>query len=115
MPTEFVPLYLEITTYSGNGAYLAHTPGRYVYKPIGFSLPKQFYSPRYTIKNKNIAPGIDLRSTIHWEPNVITDKNGKATVSFFSADKPADYTIIMEGTDLNGNLGYKRQKIVSKK
>jgi hypothetical protein len=110
-PERKVPVFLEITTYSGHGAYLRHIPGRYVYKPIGFSLPKQFYSPRYTIKNKNMAPGTDLRSTIHWEPNVITDRDGKATVSFFSADKPAEYTIIMEGTDLNGNLGYKRQKI----
>jgi hypothetical protein len=55
--------------------------------------------------------GTDLRSTIHWEPNLITDENGKATVSFFSADKPADYTVIMEGTDLEGNIGYGRQKI----
>ena len=55
--------------------------------------------------------GTDLRSTIHWEPNVITDKDGKATVSFFSADKPADYTVIMEGTDLNGSLGYQRKKL----
>jgi len=55
--------------------------------------------------------GTDLRSTIHWEPNVITDRDGKATVSFYSADKPADYTATIEGTDLNGNLGYSSKKI----
>jgi hypothetical protein len=100
-----------ITTYSGHGPFLKHIPGRYEYKPLPFTLPKQFYSPKYTVKNKSIGIGTDLRSTIHWEPNIITDGNGKATVSFFTADKPADYTIILEGTDLNGNLTYKRQKI----
>ncbi len=111
LPDKYVPIYLEITTYSGHGAYMKRTPGRYEYKPMPYSLPKEFYSPKYTAKNIAAAPGIDLRSTIYWKPNIITDRDGKATVSFYSADKPADYTLILEGTDLNGNLGYLRQKI----
>jgi hypothetical protein len=103
--------FIEITTRSGHGPWMMVTPGTYLYKPLPYTLPKQFYSPRYTVKNITTAMGTDLRSTVHWEPNVITDKNGKATVSFFSADKPADYTVIIEGADLNGNLGYKRQQI----
>jgi uncharacterized protein YfaS (alpha-2-macroglobulin family) len=55
--------------------------------------------------------GTDLRSTIHWEPNLVTDANGKATVSFFTADKLTNYAIIMEGTDLDGGIGYSRQNI----
>ncbi len=106
-----VPTFLEITTYSGHGAFLKHIPGRYVYKPIPFSSPKEFYSPKYTVNNRSIAVGTDLRSTIHWEPNIITGKDGKATVSFYSADMPADYTLILEGTDMNGGFGYSRQKI----
>ncbi len=103
---------LYITTYSGKGgAALRHIPGRVVYRPLGFTMPQQFYRPRYTIKNNTTAMGTDLRSTIHWEPNVITDRDGKATVSFYSADKPADYTATIEGTDLNGNLGYSSKKI----
>lgn len=101
-----------ITTYSGKGPrFLHHTPGRYVYRPLGFSFPKEVYRPKYTEKNKDIAVGTDLRSTIHWAPNVVTDKDGKATVSFYSADKPADYTLILEGTDLKGAFGYGREKI----
>jgi hypothetical protein len=106
-----VPVYLEITTYSGHGAFISNASGRYEYKPIPFTFPKQFYSPKYSVKNNTIAMGTDLRSTIHWEPNIITDKDGKATISFFTADKPANYTIIIEGSDLNGNIGYKRQRI----
>ncbi|HTH83322.1 MAG TPA: hypothetical protein VL490_10325 [Mucilaginibacter sp.] len=116
---KFVSLnlsFIEITTRSGHGPFMKITPGTYLYKPLPYTLPKQFYRPRYTPKNSNIAMGTDLRSTIHWEPNIITDTNGKAAVSFFSADKPGNYSIIIEGSDLNGKLGYKtkRIKIVAK-
>ncbi len=104
-------VYVEITTRAGKGPMMKGTPGTYLYKPLPFSLPKQFYSPKYTAKNVNTAPGTDMRSTIYWAPQVITDKNGKATISFFSADNPADYTLIMEGTDANGNLGYEQSKL----
>ena len=63
--------YIEITTRSGNGVYFHTTPGVYEYKPLAFSLPKQFYRPKYTVNSKNLLP--DLRSTIHWEPNIMTD------------------------------------------
>ncbi|MDB4927430.1 carboxypeptidase regulatory-like domain-containing protein [Mucilaginibacter sp.] len=111
MKEKDVPIYLEITTYSGNGAYMLHTAGVYLYRTVPFTLPKDFYRPRYTAKNATTAIGTDLRSTIHWAPNVVTDKDGKATVSFYSADKPTDYTIILEGTDLKGAFGYSREKI----
>jgi len=112
MVEDIGSITLFVTTYSGHGVlFLKHIPGRYVYKPPGATFPKNFYRPRYTVKNINTAIGTDLRSTIHWEPNVITDKDGKATVSFFSADKPADYTVILEGIDMNGSLGYQRQQI----
>ncbi|HTH83002.1 MAG TPA: hypothetical protein VL490_08710 [Mucilaginibacter sp.] len=103
--------FIEITTRSGHGPFMKITPGTYLYKPLPFTLPKQFYSPKYTVSNHNLAMGTDLRSTIYWQPNIVTDENGKATVSFFAADKLADYTAIIEGTDLSGNLGYKRKKI----
>ena len=49
----------------------------------------------------------DLRSTISWEPNIITDKNGEAKVWFFTADNPIAYTLTLEGSDMNGNVGFK--------
>jgi hypothetical protein len=105
--------YIEITTRSKQGPFMKVTPGTYLYKTLAFTLPKQFYSPKYTVANKTVAMGTDMRSTLHWEPNVMTDEKGKATVSFFTADKPANYTVIMEGGNLEGNMGYKRQQINS--
>jgi len=104
-------VFIEVTTHSGNGIFMKHTPGVYVYKPLPVSWPVQFYAPRYPVKNE---PGRlpDLRSTIYWQPNVVTNKEGKAETSFYSADKPSTYTVILQGSDMNGNIGYRMKKIV---
>jgi len=102
--------FIEITTRAGSGPSMPYTPGTYLYKPMPFSLPKQFYQPKYTVKNKDTTAK-DLRSTIAWYPNIVTDKQGKATVSFYSSDRAGTYTLILEGTDMNGNLGSYRRKI----
>lgn len=104
--------FIEITTYGGVGPFLKKTPGLAVYRPIPLSLPKQFYRPKYAVKTTSSVP--DQRSTIHWEPNLVTDKNGCANISFYTADKPGKYTIIVQGTDLNGLVGYQRASITVK-
>jgi hypothetical protein len=102
--------YLEITTRSGNGPFTQRANGIYVYKPLRNTATTAFYRPRYPVKNV-AAKFADLRSTIHWDPTVVTNKAGEATVSFYAADKPATYTITLEGTDLKGTVGYQTQKI----
>ncbi|MDB5114622.1 MAG: hypothetical protein JWQ79_114 [Mucilaginibacter sp.] len=84
-------------------------PGDYIYRPMPISWPRRFYSPKYIDKDKPAVA--DRRSTIFWKPDIVTDDSGKATFSFYSADLPGSYTLILEGTDLNGNIGYKRQRI----
>lgn len=105
--------YLEITTRSGNGPNLNRATSIYVYKPVPLTLPKQFYRPRYPVKD---APHTyaDLRSTIHWAPNIITDKDGNATVTFYAADKATHYNVIVQGSDMNGKVGYQTDKITVK-
>lgn len=117
VPSEWIPwvhpsdcAFVEITTRAGRGPMIDNTPGMYLYKPLAITWPAQFYKPKYSMKDTLQLP--DYRSTIDWEPNIVTDKNGKATVSFYAADKPSTYTVIVEGADANGNIGYKRQKIV---
>ncbi|MDB5007344.1 MAG: hypothetical protein JWP45_1737, partial [Mucilaginibacter sp.] len=106
--------FVEITTRSGQGPGIFNTPGMYFYKPLAISWPKVFYKPKYTVKD-TVKHTEDLRSTIDWEPNIITDDNGKATIYFYAAGRQSTYTVIMEGCDFNGNLGYKLQKISVRK
>ena len=114
---QFTPLstlnftFIEVTTRSGRGPDLMPpTPGTFLYKPLPISRPALFYKPKYLL-NDTTKHLPDFRSTIDWEPNITTDKNGKATISFYAADNPGTYTLIIEGTDGNGNLGYNTYKI----
>lgn len=105
--------YIEITTYSGHGAFLKKTPGVYLYRPpMAFTVTAEFYSPKYPVKSNHDIP--DVRSTIYWQPNVITNKEGEAVIKFYTADKPGTYTLILEGADMNGEIGSARRKIVVK-
>jgi len=106
IPEYHTDAWLEITTRSKHGPFMQVVPGTYLYKTLPFTLARQFYRPRYTANNRHNGIGTDLRTTLHWEPNLITDAAGKATVSFFTADRSADYTIVIEGADMDGQLGY---------
>jgi len=105
--------FIEVTTRGGKGPFLKKSIGTYLYKPMPFITPKEFYSPKYTAGS--IADMSDIRSTIYWAPNIITDKEGKATINFYAADNSGSYTIIMEGVDLQGHLGLKRKQLIIKK
>ena len=81
-----------------------NTPGMVVVEPKGYSLIKEFYSPNYEVEG---AANIDdHRSTIYWNPNIVTSKNGTANITFFNANEPGLYRIVVEGMDLRGNLSH---------
>jgi len=110
----FPPVYIDITTRAGKGAYKrATTPTDIVYKPVPVISNQQFYAPAYPVKNSVTALN-DQRTTIHWEPNIVTNKDGKATLTFYAAGQPATYTITTEGSNMNGNVGSSVQKLTIK-
>jgi len=86
------------------GSYAAITsPNIVTYMPKGYYKAREFYSPKYdTPPNKPLE---DLRTTIYWNPNVATDKDGNASLEYFNADVKGSYRIVIEGIDENGNLG----------
>lgn len=104
--------FIEVTTRGGKGPFLKKAVGTYLYKPIPFSMPRKFYVPRY--REGSIADMTDIRSTIYWNPDVVTNQQGIAVVSFYTADVPGKYSILIEGSDMQGNLGTKSEKIVVK-
>lgn len=97
----------------GGPAILIHTKRGYVRQsnepsiafatPRGFSQVKEFYSPRYDVKNDPTIP--DLRTTIYWNPDVRTDKTGKAKFDFFNADTKGKYKVTVEGLSASGEIG----------
>lgn len=97
-----------ITTKTGVDAMRSnYTPkGIKTVQPKGFHIHKTFYKPIYEPDSETQLLA-DLRTTIHWEPNIITDENGKATFDFYTSDEQGNYLITVEGLDFNGRLGRK--------
>ncbi len=98
---------LIITTKRGDDpsyTFQRYAPGIITYNPKGLTQSKEFYAPKYDDPKTNIAVA-DLRTTIYWNPNLITDKDGKANFSFFNADSKGTYRVVIEGIDSDGNLG----------
>ena len=69
----------------------------------GLYKAKAFYSPKYELVNNNKEP--DNRTTVYWNPNIITDKDGKASIEYFNNDSKGTYRVVVEGIDENGKLG----------
>ncbi len=83
---------------------------------MGYTDPTQFYVPKYEI-DKNLRNGEpDPRtSTVYWSPAVETDGEGKARVEFYSADRPATYTVTLEGVSDSGVPVVKQQSVTRNK
>jgi TonB-dependent SusC/RagA subfamily outer membrane receptor len=95
-----------ITTKMGDDMHYStiSSPGLSIYSAKGYYTARTFYSPRYD------TPGInskfpDLRTTIYWNPNLVTDKEGNVSFEYFNADTKGAYRVVIEGIDDNGNLG----------
>ncbi|BAU52596.1 carboxypeptidase-like regulatory domain-containing protein [Mucilaginibacter gotjawali] len=72
--------------------------------PMGFYKAREFYSPKYD-NTTWVSKQKDLRSTIYWQPELKTNKEGNANFDFYNADGTGNYKIILEGIDKDGNIG----------
>ncbi len=98
---------IYVQTFSGAMANLTkinRKPGEATYRPLPILSAQQFYRPKYAA-NAVLAGEPDYRSTIHWEPQVYTDINGKARVTFFTSDLPKNYSINIQGMTPEGEIG----------
>lgn len=73
------------------------------FSPMGYSKEREFYNPKY-LPNAAITSN-DLRTTIYWNPKVVTDEKGNISFEFFNADGRGTYRAVVEGLDKNGNIG----------
>ncbi len=66
----------------------------------GYYDARVFYTPVHTPNEGLVRP--DVRTTIHWEPMLVTDENGKATVSFYNAEPKTNVRVTVEGLTNKG-------------
>ena len=92
-----------ISIFTKNGAWrMADDPSIVYYAPKGYDRVKEFYTPKYdNAKQPQVA---DLRSTVYWNPRVLTRTIGQAKVSYFNSDQTGTYRVIIEGINADGQL-----------
>ncbi|MFD1258480.1 TonB-dependent receptor plug domain-containing protein [Mucilaginibacter terrae] len=81
-----------------------YAPGIITYTPKGYYSAREFYSPIYDDPKTNTVLA-DLRTTIFWKPNLITDADGNASFEYFNAGSKGTYRVIVEGINDEGFLG----------
>ena len=66
----------------------------------GYSRPYAFYSPEYP--EGPIFGDVDYRRTLYWNPNVITDEEGKAQVEFYNNSITTHFKVEAAGMTSSG-------------
>jgi hypothetical protein len=72
----------------------------------GFYKQEPFEMPDYSNPQIQNLKMQDLRKTIYWNGNIVTGKNGEASVEFFSADEATTYIGVIRGITVNGDKIY---------
>ncbi len=99
--------FINIYTYSKKGLFgVQKTPGLFKRKISGFAPKLEFYAPKHVDLNATDWKIPDLRSVVHWSPNIKTDIEGKAMVEYYNDDNIGDMLVIVEGITPNGKIGY---------
>lgn len=73
-----------------------------LYRTKGYYVVREFYRPD-EIDMQLSTP--DARNTLLWQPTVLTDEKGEATLSFFCSDINTEFVAIAEGVEGTGLLG----------
>jgi len=87
--------------------------GATFYSITGFLPVREFYSPKYDTERPEHQKA-DHRATLHWQPDIITDAEGKAKVEFYTTDLKSIININIEGITSSGVVGVKSMSIESK-
>lgn len=93
-----IAIFLKTGNYAGNEA--GSQKDVVVHRIAGYNKPRKFFSPDYSGNGGDSNP--DFRTTVCWEPNVLVGNDGKASVSFHTADIETEYKIIVEGLTSKG-------------
>jgi len=97
----------------GNGVVLINTkklvdepggnsPNTFVVR--GYHTPAPFIMPDYSSSKMKAGKFNDVRSTLFWDPSVLTDQNGQIKIPFFTSDVAASYKVIISGITSHGDV-----------
>ena len=73
------------------------------HKQCGFAYPAEFYNPDYSRQTPPDSVK-DYRRTLYWNPNLMLDENGKATVTLYNCSNTTEAVVTTAGQAADGTL-----------
>ena len=74
----------------------------------GYSAKNKFAVINYPDEMAYNSRKADFRNTLYWNPEVKTDENGEADISFYTSDEKGKFLITIEGVGERGETGSKK-------
>ncbi|WP_069658979.1 hypothetical protein [Arcticibacter eurypsychrophilus] len=93
-PKDFYIIYLTLKP----GALARTNPSTLKEDVSGYYESRTYYSPKYSLDPEKQ----DLRPTVYWNPNIVTDATGSASVSFQNGVQKTQLRVIVEGLTVDG-------------
>ena len=78
---------------------------------MGYTSPKDFYQPMYSVESQRQSRQPDLRSTLWWQPNLSTGESGQAEIRFYTGDERGHCTLLIEGVTDEGEVVRKLARV----
>ena len=95
-----------ISVYTRKGGDIKSEPGKGLDSKhlAGYTVMKEFYSPNYET-NPDKKSEQDVRTTLYWNPYVLTDKkNRTVSLPFFNSDVTKKFRVDIQGINAEGKL-----------
>ncbi len=99
---------IHLYTKKKNFASLIDTKNLSFHKFRGFTEKNKSREINYTDKISLESRKADYRNTLYWNPEIVTDENGEANISFYTSDEKGKFLITIEGIGENGETGSKQ-------
>jgi len=94
---------LYIYTKRGDEPGATTTPNMITVMVKGYDASKDFLTPDYSNKTASVNP--DYRSTLYWNPYIVTDKSkNKITIEYYNNDISKKHLLILKGFNSEGRL-----------
>jgi hypothetical protein len=95
---------IAVYTKKGTNVYNSDVKGLDFAKIPGYNSEKEFYSPDYS-KYDERNTDADYRSTLYWNPFILTDKTSRRQLfTFYNNDVTRRFRVVIEGCDEQGRL-----------
>lgn len=96
---------IDITTVSGNLSEPVFDKPVFRQEFEALQQEAEFLSPDYSVPSLKETRIPDFRNTLYWNPEIRTDRQGRATVEFYTSDESGSYTVLVEGFTADGAWG----------